>query len=95
MKLEIPNSYNFLFYNFKEILGCLLNFFVESDLVYWIFWIVQLFLSNFLPVKMSNRTKKSFHHTRGRSSKREAALNMGGQDVSPGLRNKQPVLLLL
>ena len=60
MKLEIPNSYNFLFYNFKEILGCLLNFFVESDLVYWIFWIVQLFLSNFLPVKMSNRTKKSF-----------------------------------
>ena len=38
--------------------------------------------------------KKIVHHTRG-SSKGEAALNIGGQDESPGLRNKQPVLLLL
>lgn len=37
--------------------------------------------------------KKIVHLTRG-SNKGEAALNIG-QDKSPGLRNKQPVLLLL
>ena len=66
---------------------------MESDLVYWIFRIVKLFLSNFLPVKMSNKTKKKSVHLLREGLARETGSTI--QDMSPGLRNKQPVLLLL
>ena len=54
--------------------------------------------SSIISIKFSasqnvQNNKKIVHHTRG-SSKGEAALNIG-PDKSPGLRNKQPVLLLL